>query len=56
LREQGCGLLIAETSSTPKYDRTRLFYEKKGFLRLAQIKDYYRAGDDLVIYGKYLKQ
>jgi ribosomal protein S18 acetylase RimI-like enzyme len=54
IRAKGGRLLIAETSSTPKYDKTRAFYERKGFVRRACIKDYYRPGDDLVIYGKYL--
>ncbi len=54
IRAKGGRLLIAETSSTPKYDKTRAFYERKGFERRACIKDYYRPGDDLVIYGKYL--
>jgi ribosomal protein S18 acetylase RimI-like enzyme len=54
IRAKGGRLLIAETSSTPKYEKTRAFYERKGFERRASIKDYYRPGDDLVIYGKYL--
>ncbi len=54
IKAKGGRLLIAETSSTPKYEKTRAFYERKGFERRASIKDYYRPGDDLVIYGKYL--
>lgn len=54
LKGHGGRLLIAETSSTPKYDMTRAFYEKKGFQKLAHIIEYYRPNDDLVIYGKYL--
>jgi len=54
LRAQGGRLLIAETSSTPKYEKTCMFYERKGFERMACIKDYYKPGDDLIIYGKYL--
>ncbi|HTX20226.1 MAG TPA: GNAT family N-acetyltransferase [Bacteroidota bacterium] len=54
LRSRGGRLLVAETSSTPKYDKTRAFYEKKGFAQNARIKDYYKPGDDLVIYGKIL--
>lgn len=54
LRKRGARLLIAETSSTPKYDNTRLFYERKQFQKLAHIKEYYKPDDDLVIYGKYL--
>ncbi len=54
IRSKGGRLLIAETSSTPKYEKTRAFYERKGFERRACIKDYYKPGDDLIIYGKYL--
>jgi ribosomal protein S18 acetylase RimI-like enzyme len=54
LKQRGGRLLIAETSSTPKYDNTRGFYERKDFQKLAHIKEYYKPNDDLVIYGKYL--
>ena len=54
LKQRGGRLLIAETSSTAKYDKTREFYERKKFQRLAHIKEYYKPGDDLIIYGKYL--
>ena len=54
LRAKGGRLLIAETSSTPKYEKTRAFYLRKGFEERACIKEYYRPGDDLIIYGKYL--
>lgn len=54
LKARGGRLLVAETSSTAKYDKTRAFYERKGFEKFAQIREYYRPGDDLVIYGKYL--
>jgi len=54
LKERGGRLLIAETSSTSKYDKTRAFYERKGFQKLAHIKEYYKPDDDLIIYGKYL--
>lgn len=47
-------LLIAETSSTSKYQKTRSFYERKGFQMLAHIREYYKPGDDLIIYGKYV--
>lgn len=46
-------LLIAETSSQPKYEKTREFYIRVGYTELARIKDYYKVGDDLVMYGKY---
>ena len=51
---KGGRLIIAETSSRPAYEKTRRFYATRGYAELASIRDYYRAGDDLVVYGKYL--
>lgn len=48
-------LVIAETSSLPRYGPTREFYRRRGYTEIARITDYYRPGDDLVVYGKYLK-
>lgn len=47
-------LIVAETSSTPRYNATRMFYTRRGYTELSRIVDYYRPGDDLVVYGKYL--
>ena len=44
--------IIAETSSQPSYERTRAFYEKQKYDQLARIPDYYKPGDDLIIFGK----
>jgi ribosomal protein S18 acetylase RimI-like enzyme len=52
VKERRGYLLIAETSSQPSYQRTRAFYQKQNYEVLAQIKDYYKPGDDLVIFGK----
>ncbi|MGA7159771.1 MAG: GNAT family N-acetyltransferase [Bacteroidota bacterium] len=54
IKAKGGRLLIAETSSTPKYEKTRAFYERKGFQLQARIEAYYKPGDDLIIYGKNL--
>ena len=56
IRARGGRLLIAHTSSQPKYDNTRMFYLKHGYQEVARIKEYYKPGDDLVIYGKYVSQ
>ena len=48
-------LVIAETSSLPRYGPTREFYRRRGYSEVAKIADYYRPGDALVVYGKYLK-
>ena len=50
----GGRLIVAETSSTSRYDKTRQFYLNSGYTELARIREYYRVGDDLVVYGKYL--
>ena len=52
VRERGGYLLIAETSGQPSYERTRAFYAKQKYERVAQIADYYKPGDDLIIFGK----
>jgi len=56
IREQSGRLVIAETSSQPKYQHTRQFYLRNDYRELARIKDYYKIDDDLVIYGKYVSQ
>jgi ribosomal protein S18 acetylase RimI-like enzyme len=56
IREQSGRLIIAETSSQPKYNNTRQFYIHNEYCELTRIKDYYKIGDDLVIYGKYVSQ
>jgi GNAT superfamily N-acetyltransferase len=56
VRSLGGRLLIAETSSQPKYEPTRMFYLRHGYAETARIPHYYRQGDDLVVYAKYLIQ
>lgn len=47
-------LILIETSGKPGYEKERKFYEKNNYGLLYRIKDFYRPGDDLVVYGKYL--
>jgi ribosomal protein S18 acetylase RimI-like enzyme len=54
IRSRGGTLIMVETSSRKDYDPTRAFYRRKGYQELAQVRDYYRPSDDLVIFGKYL--
>ena len=54
VKERGGYLLIAETSSQTSYDRTRAFYDKQGYEVVSRITDYYKPGDDLVVFGKRL--
>ena len=56
VQAQGGRLLVAETSSQPRYLKTRTFYQHNGYIEAATIKDYYEVGDDLVLYAKYLRQ
>src|SRR5579883_43834 len=51
---RGGRLLLIETSSQPLYAPTVRFYERCGYALLARIADFYRAGDDKLIFGKSL--
>ncbi|MBX7041637.1 MAG: GNAT family N-acetyltransferase [Ignavibacteria bacterium] len=51
---KGGRLVLIETSSKPSYEKERRFYEKNHYSKLVVIRDFYRPGDSLVIYGKYL--
>lgn len=50
--EAGGAFLIAETSSTPPYEKARAFYLKTGFKKLVEIADFYRPGDNKIIFRK----
>ena len=54
LRGQGPAKVYVDTSSTPGYDRARGFYEKNGYRVACVLHDFYRDGDDKVIYLKAL--
>ena len=54
IRKLGGRLLIVETSGLEKYAPTRGFYQVTGYLLEATLKDFYRDGDDLVIFTKRL--
>lgn len=47
-------LLWADTSSTERYAPTRAFYLRAGFHEAARLANFYRPGDDKVIYEKRL--
>lgn len=49
-------MLLADTSSTPRYIPARRFYQNHGFRRAAEVKDYYRAGDSRITYVKQMPQ
>lgn len=48
----GTRMCMVETSGKPEYDSQRQFYVRRGFREVARIGDYYRRGDDLVLYRK----
>ena len=50
----GGRLLVVETSGLPKYEPTRAFYLATGYTLEATLIDFYRDGDDLVIFTKHL--
>lgn len=47
-------LVLIETSSQDKYQSTVRFYERCGYALLARLADFYRPGDDKLMFGKYL--
>ena len=47
-------LILIETSGKENYSGERKFYEKNGYKVQTIIKGFYRKGDDLYIYHKYL--
>ena len=46
--------MFVETSGTPEYEATRRFYLKNGYDREAVLRDYYRDGDDMVVFRRRL--
>lgn len=49
---RGGRLLLIETSSQEAYGATLRFYERAGYDLVARIPEFYRAGDDKVIFAK----
>ena len=49
-----CRLLLIETSTLPRYEATRSFYERTGYGRECVIRDYYSVGDDKIVFSKRL--
>ncbi len=54
LRARGERLLLVETSGLPNFERTREFYRKHGYEEEARIREFYKAGDDKIIFRKAL--
>lgn len=52
LKKLGARLMVAETSGIASYEGTRGFYRRCGFREEARIRDFFRPGDDKIIYVK----
>lgn len=56
IRQKGGMYLYAETSGTPAYAPARAFYLKHGFAEAARFPNFYRDGDDKVVFCKSLAE
>jgi ribosomal protein S18 acetylase RimI-like enzyme len=54
VKKQGGRMLLIETSSQESYVATIRFYERNGYQLAARIKDFYRIGDDKLVFSKAL--
>ena len=54
LRNKGHRILIVETSGTDDFKLTRKFYEKLNYNKEAIIREFWKEGDDKVIFWKKL--
>ena len=54
ITRRGGRILLVETSSQETYDGTIQFYEKTGYELVGKIKEYYKPGDDKLIFMKKL--
>ncbi len=54
LRARGQRLLLVETSALPAFDRARAFYLASGYDEEARVRDYFGAGDDMVLFRRAL--
>lgn len=54
VREAAGRMILIETSSQPKYEKTRRFYAGLNYKEVSRIPDFYRSGDDCITYVKYL--
>jgi len=52
VRSHGARVMTLDTSSTPDYLPTHKFYEKYGYKLVGTLPEYYRDGDDKVIFWK----
>jgi ribosomal protein S18 acetylase RimI-like enzyme len=55
VRQAGGTRLVLETSGRADYNATRRFYRAAGFTEAGRIPDFYKPGDDCVVYYKALE-
>jgi D-alanine-D-alanine ligase len=54
VRQIGGRLIVVETSGLEKYTATRQFYLATGYALEATLQDFYKDGDDLIIFTKHI--
>jgi ribosomal protein S18 acetylase RimI-like enzyme len=54
LAKYGARVLLVETSGLDSFEYVRAFYRQQGFDEEARIREFYKAGDDKVIFRKAL--
>jgi GNAT superfamily N-acetyltransferase len=54
VKERGGRMLLIETSSQESYGATIRFYGRNDYQLAARIKDFYRIGDDKLVFSKVL--
>lgn len=55
LSAAGARILIVETSGLPGFHLTRKFYDKLGYQREAVIREFYKEGEDKIVFWKKLQ-
>ncbi|CAB9506485.1 Acetyltransferase (GNAT) family [Seminavis robusta] len=54
--EKEARILLVETSGSSEFEKTRKFYENRGFVEEARIREYYQAGEDKIVFWKKLNK
>ena len=54
IAKRGGRILLIETSGLPEFETTCAFYRKCGYSEEARIREFWKAGDDKIVYRKAL--